>query len=203
MVECADKPTINKIVESAGILFSLKGYASVSVKEIAEAAGVNIALISYYFGGKEKLYSYVMEQQLTVLGRQLEVIRREELDPLKKIRRFIQSAIEIHKELPHLDRLLYRELLSPTQCFEAIVRVEAERFHRFLGECIREAMALGKFRADLDVECATISLVSMLKFTFFTQCLPGTVLRPEAGQEEYYLLQALDIYLRGVQCSSI
>lgn len=199
MVECVDKPTINKIVESAGILFSLKGYAGVSVKEIAEAAGVNIALISYYFGGKEKLYSYVMERQLTVFGRQLEVIRREETDPLKKIRRFIQSAIEVHKERPHLDRLLYRELLSPTNCFDEIVRVEAERFHGFLRECIKEAVTLGEFRADLDVECAMIALVSMINFTFFTQCLPCTVLGPNHGQEEYYLLQSLDIYLRGVQ----
>lgn len=200
VVDCIDKPTINKIVESAVALFSLKGYARVSVKEIAEAAGVNIALISYYFGGKEKLYSYVMEQQLTLFGRQLEVIRQEQQDPLEKIRCFIQTAIEVHKKFPYLNRLLYRELLSPTNCFDEIVKGEAERFHNFLGECIREAIAQGRFRPDLDIYCATVTLFSMIHFTLFTQCLPDTVLTAKDDREEYYLLQSLEIYLHGVQC---
>ncbi|CUH94919.1 hypothetical protein P22_0988 [Propionispora sp. 2/2-37] len=195
---CLDKPTVNKIIEAAVKLFSLKGLAGVSVKELAEAAGVNVALISYYFGGKEKLYSYIIEHQLMVMGKELETIHRKTQDPVEKIRLFVYTAVAIHKQNPHIDLLLYRELFSPTDCFEAIVKVEAERLHEFLDGCIRAAMASGKFRRDLDIHCATISLFSMIHFTFFTRCLPNTKLCAKEDQEEYYVEQALEIYFNGV-----
>lgn len=46
----------NNILINAIQLFSQKGYEGVSVREIAEASDCNLAAISYYFGGKEKLY---------------------------------------------------------------------------------------------------------------------------------------------------
>lgn len=46
----------NNILAQAVQLFSQKGYEGVSVREIAEASDCNLAAISYYFGGKEKLY---------------------------------------------------------------------------------------------------------------------------------------------------
>lgn len=195
---CLDKPTVNKIIEAAVQLFSFKGLAGVSVKELAEAAGVNVALISYYFGGKEKLYSYIIEHQLTVMGKELEFICQKTQDPLEKIRLFVHTAVAIHKKNPHIDRLLYRELFSPTGCFEAIVKVEAERLHGFLDDCIKDAIKSGTFRQDLDVHCAALSLFSMIHFTFFTQCLPNTKLCAKEAQEEYYIEQSLEIYFNGV-----
>jgi len=52
----SEKGTAKKIMDAALKLFAKKGFAAVSVKEVAKNAGVNIALISYYFGGKENLY---------------------------------------------------------------------------------------------------------------------------------------------------
>ena len=56
-----DKDTKSKLIEAAIPLFPQKGYAGVSIREIADAAGVNSASISYYFGGKEGLYEAVLE----------------------------------------------------------------------------------------------------------------------------------------------
>jgi len=64
-----EKPTVNKIIGAAIPLFAAKGVAGISVKELADAACVNIALISYYFGGKENLYAYILESQLAYFGR--------------------------------------------------------------------------------------------------------------------------------------
>ncbi|MCM2349252.1 MAG: TetR/AcrR family transcriptional regulator [Bacteriovoracaceae bacterium] len=47
----------NSILESATTLFSRRGFDGVSIRQIAEESGCNLAAISYYFGGKEKLYS--------------------------------------------------------------------------------------------------------------------------------------------------
>lgn len=50
-----------KIIEVATELFAQKGYEGASTREICKLAGVNISLISYYFGGKEELYKKIVE----------------------------------------------------------------------------------------------------------------------------------------------
>ena len=48
------------IIESAVFLFNSKGFDGTSVRDIAARAGVNVALISYYFGGKKSLLESLM-----------------------------------------------------------------------------------------------------------------------------------------------
>ncbi|HNO01068.1 MAG TPA: TetR family transcriptional regulator, partial [Chitinophagaceae bacterium] len=42
-------------MKKAEKLFAEKGYNGTSVRDIAEKAGINLAMVSYYFGSKEKL----------------------------------------------------------------------------------------------------------------------------------------------------
>ena len=51
-----------RILEAAGKLFAERSFASVSVRRIATAAGVNLSAIGYHFGGKEELYGAVLRQ---------------------------------------------------------------------------------------------------------------------------------------------
>lgn len=53
--------TEQKIIEVAKNLFAEKGFHGTSIRDICKTAGVNISLISYYFGGKEELYNVVVE----------------------------------------------------------------------------------------------------------------------------------------------
>ena len=52
-----DSEKKEKLLRAATELFARNGYDGVSIREISEAAGVNSAMISYYFGGKRGLYS--------------------------------------------------------------------------------------------------------------------------------------------------
>lgn len=51
-----------KIIEVATALFAHKGFEGASTREICKLAGVNISLISYYFGGKEELYKRIVDE---------------------------------------------------------------------------------------------------------------------------------------------
>lgn len=192
-----DKPTVCKILDAATPLFAMKGVAAVSVKEVAEAAGVNIALISYYFGGKDNLYALVLERQLAILGDALECIQEEEHCPLSKIRRLAKTIVSAHKANPYIDRLFYREVTSPTKCFDSVVKKAANRLHFFLQGCIKEAIANGQFRNDLDPDFAAIALIKILNLTFIT-LLAEDVMTQKADSIVFYTEQALEIYLRGV-----
>jgi AcrR family transcriptional regulator len=46
----------NRILNSAGPIFAERGFQAATVRDICDAAGVNVASINYYFGDKEHLY---------------------------------------------------------------------------------------------------------------------------------------------------
>ena len=49
------------IIETAMDLFAGKGYEGTSIRDIAEKASVNLAMVNYYFGSKEKLFENIVE----------------------------------------------------------------------------------------------------------------------------------------------
>ena len=53
--------TKKRILDVATELFANKGFEGTSTREICQTAGVNISLISYYFGGKQELYHKIIE----------------------------------------------------------------------------------------------------------------------------------------------
>jgi len=61
-----------KLIRSAELLFAESGFDGVSVRDIANAAGVNSALVGYYFGGKEGLLSEVYTRHCEPLNRERE-----------------------------------------------------------------------------------------------------------------------------------
>ncbi len=58
-------------MQSARKLFTQKGYAATKTREIAQDAGINLALLNYYFRSKEKLFQLVMAEKL---GQFMEII---------------------------------------------------------------------------------------------------------------------------------
>ncbi len=60
MSKLIENTTKNKIIKTATKLFAQKGYDGTGVREIARYAGVNVALISYYWGGKKELFEGII-----------------------------------------------------------------------------------------------------------------------------------------------
>jgi AcrR family transcriptional regulator len=59
-----DLSTEEKIMEAARKVFMSKGYAATRTRDIAEEAGLNLALLNYYFRSKEKLFTLVMTEKM-------------------------------------------------------------------------------------------------------------------------------------------
>ena len=53
-----------KILEAARKLFTEKGYDATKTRDIAEEAGINLALLNYYFRSKEKLFEIIMLENI-------------------------------------------------------------------------------------------------------------------------------------------
>ena len=72
------KSVQDRLVEAAEELFCQRGFNETSVRDIAAAAGCNVASINYYFGGKENLY-------LEIWRRRLSQIRNARLASIEKV----------------------------------------------------------------------------------------------------------------------
>src|SRR5690349_22519623 len=59
--------TEDKIKEAARKVFTQKGYAATRTRDIAEEAGINLALLNYYFRSKEKLFEIVILEKMHIL----------------------------------------------------------------------------------------------------------------------------------------
>ncbi|MBB4305563.1 AcrR family transcriptional regulator [Rhodobium orientis] len=115
-------PGRQKLLDAAIALFGRKGFDATTTREIAEAAGVNIANIAYHFGGKEGLYRACAEE----LGRAIrprvtDVLSRKAPETPQEAR---NAIAEILSRMVHLiirepalenpSRFILREYFDPT-----------------------------------------------------------------------------------------
>ena len=193
------KDTPAKLIEAATILFARKGYSAVSIRELAQAAAANSALISYHFGGKEGLYRAVLDQHFSHVARGLSAIEAKQLPPLECICHFAEMLIALHRENPFLLRLVYSELVTPTPCFQSVIKVYIGRNYQFLCDAIRAGIASGEIRPDVDPGYSAFALAGVINFYFFAKPLEGQLQELHPDSDAEYGRQAIDIYLNGIR----
>ncbi|CAM4246023.1 TetR/AcrR family transcriptional regulator [Flavobacterium terrigena] len=74
-------------------LFAEKGFDGTSIRDIAKAADINVAMISYYFGSKEKLLEAIVINRVSGFSMILENLQTEEISPVEKIKKFVALYI--------------------------------------------------------------------------------------------------------------
>lgn len=130
-----DRPSRDRLIAAAERLFADRGFTGVSVRQIATAAGVNSALIGYYFGSKIGLLSEVYRVHCEPLTRErsrlLELARRRS-PPLALeavIEAFVRPALSVTREGGATDFTRLRAVLSAesSTLFDGLV---AENFDR-------------------------------------------------------------------------
>ncbi len=101
-----------KILEAARSLFAQQGFNGTSVKQICTQAGVNISLISYYFGGKEQVLTELLNTSLF----NIDIFKNNELadDPVLGIREIVAGIINFRINNPEIMTILHREILNQT-----------------------------------------------------------------------------------------
>lgn len=100
-----------EILEKATRLFAEKGYAGTSVRDLAADVGINIAMVNYYFGSKEKLFEEVVAYRTSYLkGVFTGISNDKSLTAFQKIEEVIKSLMNRMFDNPSFHHLIYREL---------------------------------------------------------------------------------------------
>jgi len=111
-----------KILAAAEKVFAEKGLKGARVKEIAELSGVNPAMISYYFGGKENLYRTVIENFFMRVERLAVAIMEQEIDAQAKLYSLIEFGIDLLGESEYVARIFVREFVDCGVYSELIIK---------------------------------------------------------------------------------
>lgn len=82
------------ILDAAEELMARKGYKGTSIRSISDAAGVNVAMISYYFGSKERLLRAIIARHCSDLSTILEEVLAEGRDPLELLKDYLDRFID-------------------------------------------------------------------------------------------------------------
>jgi AcrR family transcriptional regulator len=155
-----------RILRAAEKLFAEKGYAATAVHEITDAAGVNRALLYYYFEDKRSLYASVIDEGTALFLRMLEESLATPGTYADRLRAFVRADVTLIWERGDLVRVVHRCLLDGFQAEVGLV----ERFREGMGRLegfFREAIAAGEFR-DLNPAIAARALLGpMLIFTLW------------------------------------
>jgi|SRR5450631_1288046 len=187
----------NKLLSIATRLFAERGLNGVSIREIAKAAGVSISMISYYFGGKEGLYSSVLQEQFSGFAH-IEEINKADSEALSKIEAYIRWIIVRHRDKPHLLRFYTSELTNPTQFFPLIVQPAIENVIQILIQIVEEGISKNKFRKDLNPADTVLAMAGMVNYYFLSTLATQKLINHSPERDEVLIRHYMDIFTKGI-----
>ena len=153
------------LLEAAATAFTERGFDGASVDEIAKAAGVNKAMISYHFGGKAGLHAAILEADFASVVEGAAAIRASTAGAVERLRAFIEVFASLHKRRPNISVLLLREMLAGGRHLEPIVVPRFAAVLQTVAEIVAQGVREGAFR-PVDPFLVHQSLVGSLVFFF-------------------------------------
>ncbi|KIQ21788.1 TetR/AcrR family transcriptional regulator [Flavobacterium pectinovorum] len=161
-IELNDKKI--QILEVAEKLFSEKGFEGTSIRDISKHAKINIAMVSYYFGSKERLLEALILYKTSDLKLQLENLLQENLEPIDKVNKLIEIYINRISCNKGIFRVLHFELNSEKRERSMIAFTELKKGNlKSVETIIAQGQAKGVFRKDIIIPLLTPTIIG----TFF------------------------------------
>ena len=161
-IELNDKKI--QILEVAEKLFSEKGFEGTSIRDISKHAKINIAMVSYYFGSKERLLEALILYKTSDLKLQLENLLQENLEPIEKVNKLIEIYINRISCNKGIFRVLHFELNSEKREKSMIAFTELKKGNlKALESIIAQGQLKGVFRKDVIIPLLTPTIIG----TFF------------------------------------
>lgn len=168
------------ILDAASQLFARQGLAATTIKQIGALAGLNPALIYYYFADKEALYQAVLDRLMARFAGRLADTADLPASPSEGIAAVLRTQAEVFLAEPLLPRLIVRELADHEARLAApAIRLQAQRLLHALTALVARGQASGEFRADVSAEHAAISCLAQLNWF----CIAGPAIEQILGVE--------------------
>jgi len=195
--------TASRIVSVAASLFAAKGFDGVSIKEISETAGVNIAAVNYHFDSKENLFRHIIEQFISemLVSSRKTLLPPHSPEELKvRLEIFVRQTIEAMMSQPDVIYIMQREMERSDHVIqETILKNRAA-----LIEFLTQAKKNGLLANDVDPSFAAESLTAQVSYARRKTRMGKDLFGHAPSDEKYreqWIHQMLRVFLGGVMAA--
>ena len=162
--------TEEKIFEAAFRVFQLKGFKGARMQEIADEAGINKAMLHYFFRSKEKLFEAVFMNAFGKLAPQINEIFKSQDSIFEKIKKFTDSYISFVMDYPFLPQFIIQEMNNNPEFVTKFLKKENRPDPTKLIHQIENEIKLGILK-PINPKQLLIDIFSMTVFPFAAQAL--------------------------------
>ncbi|MBA4496105.1 TetR family transcriptional regulator [Paenactinomyces guangxiensis] len=155
-----------KILIAAKKMFAKNGFEGTTVYQICKEAGVNVANVSYYFGGKENLFFALFD----VFYPKDDMLRPEEQwqDPLEELCLIIEKVIRFKWEEPELAAIVQQEMTLQSPRLEGILQ-----YTKPVWDQVRRILELGEQKGKFRFGSLDYTLLMVMGVVLFPKAYPS------------------------------
>lgn len=162
-----DINTEQLILEAARKVFTKKGFDGARMQEIADEAGINKALLHYYFRSKDKLFEAIFKEVLTSVFPRIISVLMSPVPLIQKIEQISINYIEMLKQNPDIAVFVFHEISrNPLRMVGNFKNAGAD--FRIVSKQIEEEVQTGNI-IPIKAEHLIANLISMCVFPFIAK----------------------------------
>ena len=181
--------TEERIKAAARKVFHQKGFAGTRTRDIAEEAGINHAMLNYYFRSKKKLFEIVMTETMAYFFQGVGTILNDESTSLEeKIERVVANYINLLLEEPELPTFMFNEVRANPEPFVANTPILKALEHSVLAHQYAEAVAQGRI-TEPNLMHTVLNVISLVIFPFIAQPIFTALSRTDKEAYKALMLQ--------------
>jgi AcrR family transcriptional regulator len=184
-----DKDKIDKkdhILDVAERIFSEKGFDGASTRLISGEAGVNMAMLNYYFGSKEGLFLAIFERKIAGFQNIMQNLGNDSsMSAWDKMQTYIEMYGEKVVNSNCFQKLLYREMgMNRGNDLSDKLRDMLMRNVAEVDKIIREGIANGEFKKDIDISMVIATLYGTKNYIINTPLMSSALLGYDIQDEK-------------------
>lgn len=174
------------IMNAAIELFAEKGFEGSSIRDLAARADVNVAMVNYYFGSKDKLFEAIVEYKASFMrGKMDEIEANTTITEIEKIDLIIENYVAKILSNPSFHRILHQELLVGDRdaMHENIVKVFVRNI-----TTLRNIIELGikkKIFKKVDPELTMATLIGTINQVMLSKAMCNMLMHRDGNFDPY------------------
>lgn len=191
-----DTRTEELIKQTARTIFFAEGNFHATTQDIATAAGINRALIHYYFRSRENLFQVVLNEAIEILGSRLEQVFATNLPFREKIEQFLDLFIDANLEYPYVEAFIISEINRTSNYEFALTTKVAERkMRRNLKQELDNEIAEGRI-TSMSADQFIVCLMSLCSYPLLAKPIIKKVAKIDESGYRKFMLQQKKVILQ-------
>ena len=174
------------IMHVAMELFAEKGFEGTSIRDLAQKADVNIAMVNYYFGSKEKLFEQLLADKAQFMRAKIEAVEsNESLTEIEKLDHIIDGYVARFLAQPDFHRVFLQELLVTQRAnLHQHVLSLFEKNTRDVVSIIEKGIQKKQFK-KVDPQLTFISIVGTINQVMMSKEMCNTLMHASTNHNPY------------------